>query len=473
MHTPHLDLPAQRRWLLAIPASLALAGLATPGHAQTNWTLRATQTIPPARLDAGMAFDSLRGRTVLFGGGTGVIDLFDTWEWDGLAWTLVIPASSPPARESGRMAFDTARGVTVLFGGYVAGAANDTWEWAGTNWTQRAPAASPPPRYYHALAYDAARGETVLFGGYGGGYLGDTWIYDGTNWTQRFPANSPGSRTQVAMAYDAARQRIIAFGGRTSVTNYPSTTWEWDGVNWNLLTPAGAPPAREGHAMTYDHLRQRVVLFGGSNSSGTRLNDTWEWDGSAWQQRTPTVTPAPVRYAAMAYDSVRQRSVVFGGVTNTGVNGATWEYYHPAPATYVTFGSGCAGRAGVPLLSVAPDHLPWLGTTFRVDLSNAPPLTAAALVWGFSRTLVGPGPIPLPLNLGILGAPFCNLLVDPVLSPSIATDISGNGSVSRALPDNAALIGLMVYDQFAVFDLTANALGLVLSRAGGAMLTIK
>ncbi|MEO6594377.1 MAG: kelch repeat-containing protein [Planctomycetota bacterium] len=462
---------AWRCWLASISAGLAITSLASHAHAQTVWNLRTSPTVPPARQDTGLAFDSLRGQTVMFGGQTGAIALFDTWEWDGTNWALRFPANSPPARDSGRLVFDSGRGLTVLFGGYTTGAANDTWEWDGTNWTQRTPAGSPPPRYYHAMAHDQARGETVLFGGYGGGYLGDTWVWNGTTWTQRFPTSSPGARTQMAMAYDAARQRVIAFGGRLSPTNYPGSTWEWDGTNWIQASPLTSPGPRESSAMAYDSLRQRVVLFGGNNSVNQQLNDTWEWDGSNWLQRMPALAPAPVRYHAMAYDSTRSRTVVFGGRTSTGqFLNQTWEYYHPTPATYVLFGSGCPGSAGTPNLGVAANELPWLGETFEVNLTNAPSVSIGVLAWGLSNTSSSIG--PLPFNLGILGAPLCNLLVDPVHTEfSIA--MAGNATVGRFFPNNPAIAGALFYDQFAVLDAGANALGLSFSQGGAGRVALK
>jgi hypothetical protein len=98
------------------------------------------------------------------------------------------------------MAYDSSRGRTVLFGG--AGASDvlaDTWEWDGENWTQMADS-GPPARSSHAMAYDVQRNQTVLFGGVGSDpqhFKGDTWGWDGSNWTQladRAVARGPTSR---------------------------------------------------------------------------------------------------------------------------------------------------------------------------------------------------------------------------------------------------------------------------------------
>ena len=82
-----------------------------------------------------------------------------------------------PSRASHAMAYDSARGRTILFGGIGGSFLGDTVEWDGTTWTQRVPATSPSARTYHAMAYDSARGVTILFGGANGSYLGDTWEF--------------------------------------------------------------------------------------------------------------------------------------------------------------------------------------------------------------------------------------------------------------------------------------------------------
>jgi hypothetical protein len=197
-----------------------------------SW-LQVASTGPPARYGHAMAYDSAHGKTVLFGGNAGTAGnptyLGDTWTWDGASWTQVA-STGPPARYNAAMAYDSARGKTVLFGGNAGPASapvylGDTWGWDGTSWMQIAPA-GPAPRALHAMAYDSARGETVLFGGDSlGGVLGDTWMWEGTgSWTQVASTGPPG-RYGHAMVYDSARGRTVLFGG-TAVDNF-SDTWEY------------------------------------------------------------------------------------------------------------------------------------------------------------------------------------------------------------------------------------------------------
>ena len=243
------------------------------------WTQRATSG-PSARDGHAMAYDSARERVVLFGGYSNDASSFnDTWEWDGSFWVKKIPSPPIPLpRAEHAMAYDSARGRVVLFGGWVwsggGEAFGDTWEWSGARWVQRA-TAGPSPRRGHAMAYDATRNRVVLFGGspsYTTNNYGDTWEWDGATWTQR-ATSGPSPRHGHAMAYDSVRGRVVLFGGYGG--SQLNDTWEWDGTTWTQRATSGPSP-RTGHAMAYDSARERVVLFGGSNAY-YRLNDTWEY----------------------------------------------------------------------------------------------------------------------------------------------------------------------------------------------------
>ena len=193
----------------------------------TVWTLRAT-TGPSARVRHAMAYDSARGVTVLFGGldasgpGGGLVDKGDTWEWNGTTWTLKA-TTGPSARESQAMAFDSARGKTVLFGGFNGSRLSDTWEWNGTAWTQVG-STGPSGRSDHGLAYQSDCARTILFGGFGDtGRKNDTWAWNGAQWIQ-IGSSGPSARNGHKMAYDGNRRRIVLFGGSSPSVN--GETWE-------------------------------------------------------------------------------------------------------------------------------------------------------------------------------------------------------------------------------------------------------
>src|SRR5262245_52522660 len=121
------------------------------------------------------------------------------------------------------MAYDSKRGRIMLFGGNVAqgkltaesfraGQRNDTWEFDGSAWT-RVDANGPPARDHHALAYDEASGLTVLFGGFNGQYLGDTWIFHNRTWRQINAPGPPPRGGLPAFVYDSKRKSLLLFGG--------------------------------------------------------------------------------------------------------------------------------------------------------------------------------------------------------------------------------------------------------------------
>ncbi len=273
---------------------------------------RRVAQVEVAREGLGMAYDSARGRLVLFGG-IAVDRMDDTWEWDGRDWLERSPAHRPAPRTGHGLAYDSGRGRTLLFGGRGAlGRLSDLWEWDGVDWVFVAADPGPAPRTRHAMAFDGTRDRLVRFGGTSPGdeLLGDTWEWDGARWHQREPELAPSPRHGHAMTHDVARGRVVLFGGRSRGSQ--DETWEWNGSDWTRMDPAHAPPAREGHALAFDARRDRVVLFGGFGIPAP-LDDTWEWDGEDWRQREPDVSPPPRGGHAMAHHAGLGRVLLAGG----------------------------------------------------------------------------------------------------------------------------------------------------------------
>src|SRR5215469_366233 len=121
---PDQGRPRRRVSLVAVVvAALATAGacpLAASASSSValNWTKQHPATLPPARVDAPMAYDAATGNVVLFSGYTNLeTALGDTWVWNGSTWTEQTPATHPSARWGAAMAYDAATGNVVLFGG--------------------------------------------------------------------------------------------------------------------------------------------------------------------------------------------------------------------------------------------------------------------------------------------------------------------------------------------------------------------
>jgi hypothetical protein len=272
-----------------------------------------------------MAYDSARGKVVLFGGPF----LNDTWGYDG-KWTRLDPPTSPPRLTDHLMTYDSTRGVVVLYGGAttepVLSAA--TWEYDGTTWTEIGTPGSPRGQCC-GMAYDAARRRVVLLTSIG---ISNTWEYDGTTWTQVTTPNSPPGRLYPAMTYDAARGVIVLFGG--SDPGYAASladTWEYDGTTWTEVVSPASPPGRCLAAMAYDSARGVAVLFGGYEHYGGAPvpADTWEYDGRTWSRVVTPDAPSGRARHAMVYDAERGGVVLFGGGENAESYNDTWEYYGP------------------------------------------------------------------------------------------------------------------------------------------------
>jgi hypothetical protein len=285
-----------------------------------DWTQVADDG-PAARDGAALAYDASRPRILLFGGRTSTAPAMfsaDSWEWDGEAWVQV-QDTGPAPRSGHALAFDTPRGRAVLYGGADdARAFGDTWEWDRGTWRQAA--GFGPPELAHAtLIFNGRR--CVLFGGAsapgsGARVFGMTWEWDGRHWTARQDMG-PGPRHLHAMAFDSARQRGVLFGGASDLASPPAThgdTWEQfeRGTPLSPPTPAPAPvpgtarlslavsPAtvREGEALTLDFgvappaAAAARVTWTIRTASGPRIGDEMQTPIDAGSDRGRVVFPA-------------------------------------------------------------------------------------------------------------------------------------------------------------------------------------
>ncbi|MBN1322110.1 MAG: hypothetical protein JXA87_14860 [Thermoleophilia bacterium] len=288
-----------------------------------------------------MVADPSSNKMVLFGGGTGVSDLNDTWAYNPAVnnWSELSPSGAlPPARSSHAMTCDPVNGRLILFGGNgdewtLFG---DTWAYdlAANTWAELEPADPlPSARIWHTMIYDPGSGKVVMFGGmtgevvgvmpnvpFGDESLNDTWTYDpvANTWTELEPGGAvPAARGFQAMVYDPSTQKIILFGGGTATALF-NDTWAYDPAanTWTYLDPAGALPAARGsHAMAYDPTTRRIILFGGATLTD-RFNDTWAYDPAAntWTELALSGSaPSTHASATMAYDPAAGRMIVFGG----------------------------------------------------------------------------------------------------------------------------------------------------------------
>lgn len=365
------------------------------GAPTNDWIQRAPPAARPSvRLDHDMAHDSVRGRTVLFGGRDNWI-LGQTWEWDGSTWLQRTPPTTPSDRFGHSMCFARDRGRTVLFGGITAGGRDgQTWEWDGNDWSIRA-IGGPAPRAGQTMTFDTARNRVVLFGGFDAAInpLGDTWEWDGATWLRRATVGPP-ARGENSLCYDEVRRRTVLFGGYASSTF--NDTWEWDGSVWQQRFPANSPSPRYSPAAVFDEGRGRVVVHGGhvqlSVLASMSTDETWEWTGETWLQRTiPTTRPRERESGAMVYDRRRGRCMMFGGVRIPDVGqltyfNDTWELVAPMDQ---------AGPVGGSSVALEVWSAPYFGG--QIDVRFASPQGLAAIFLDFAPRNTVATVLPAPL----------------------------------------------------------------------------
>src|SRR5438034_5219113 len=209
-----------------------------------------------------VAYDEATDRSVLFGGGDWAphypgLGSNQTWlfTYAAGAWSKVNASASPPSRFGSAMAYDSTRGRVLLFGGcsvpstdFWCTPANDTGAFdAGSGtWTELLPATRPPP--LDVMVYDSVSDRLVVHGG------NETWTYDpaANLWTDQNPATVPPARSRHAMAYASAADRTVLFGGAgTSLLN---DTWTYQ---YGAFVP-GPPSAPRGLGATA--AREQVTL---------------------------------------------------------------------------------------------------------------------------------------------------------------------------------------------------------------------
>lgn len=120
------------------------------------------------------------------------------------------------------------------------------------------------------------------------------------------------------------------------------------------------------------------------------------------------------------------------------------------------YGVGCQGMAA----SVA--GAPRLGSTsFAVQLDGAPASAPTVLIFGDSNTTWPP--FALPFDMNALGAPGCWLNASIVFNLASAANASGSASLALPIPNDTALAGATVYNQWTALAPGVNALGFVFS----------
>ena len=475
-----------------MPRSSVLALFALAASATAQWRQVLPTNAPQPRIGAAMAFDSARQQTLLFGGmdpafGFPPQTYGDLWTWDGTTWQPVPGSSLNLPRHSAGLVYDSQRDRVVLYGGLsesVQGSqpVDQTLEWDGSSWTFVATPATPGSILGTqgigdtAMAYDSLAMRTVAFAN-GNGFVGATLLYDGANWTAANPATSPPGRRSASLCSAPGLGGVLLFGGRGQSGEY-NDLWIYSAASdtWTELVPAPGPTPpptpRFSAGLLFDAASSTVVMHGGQRSLGGSaigpLADTWTFDGLTWTEVTPSAGGMAARGRLAFADGPGGCAVLFGGEDNFFFAlGDTW--LHGPCAGTVSYGQGCPGGAGLPVLGAT--NRPVLGASYELVASGLDATVGVtALVTGLDDTTSSLGSLPAPLSpLGL--AITCQLLVaDDVVTVLVAS--AGATSYQLALPADPTFAGNELFWQLAAFDPAAQG-GVAVTNAVRSTLDVR
>ncbi|MFN7966790.1 MAG: kelch repeat-containing protein [Acidobacteriota bacterium] len=309
----------------------------------TSWTQRNPGTFRPSpRFAMGIAYDSVRRRTVIFGGATSTIQYDETWEWNGTNWTRPNPVVKPAARLDGHMVFDEGRSKVVMYDGTVGEKDyGDTWTYDGTTWQQIAIVNAPSPRSVFGMTFDSTVGKVVLYGGSNLELtpLSDTWLWSHqTGWERSTSTEHPPSTAYAQLAFSALTSKTVEFGG--DPTDAQASSYHAPLDQWTVLGPQ-PPSARFRHSWAATPTLGGILLFGGDLPWPKEWgNDTWLFDGINWTEYQPLVRPTERGDAVVSEFGIDGRAYLYGGVVNNELvrsdfwrfDGVNWELLaDPAP----------------------------------------------------------------------------------------------------------------------------------------------
>ncbi|MCR9243571.1 MAG: hypothetical protein NXI31_00960 [bacterium] len=414
---------------------------------------------PPLRRESPGATDGTH--MYVFGGqsgNSGGSRLNDLWQFDGQVWTQMTAngaAGSPPARTQAGVTWDTARGRLVVFGGNdAAGAAlADTWEWdPNTNaWTNQTQPGSPPARRFTSIAYDPNSTGIVLFGGLdsSGAHLNDTWLlFGGSAWVQMTPTTIPSTRRQHHLVTRPDIGDVLLVGGQDASLSAP-TKWRrdvhsWDGAEWTLIPTTTDPQGVVANSATYDEARQRLVMPSGNGGTpANQFNGVSEFDSltNDW-----VIRPGLGYFSRffLAYVPALGKTIKVSGQGNL-VPTSTYDYQSVVPAAAPAAGSGCGG------MLLDSDTLPWTGRSWSLTGSGFASGALGAMIFGF-----GTQSTPLSTFTPAAGA-GCDLLVttDSVL---LLFPAGGQANYAFQIPNDPTFAGLGLNGQMLSLETSGSSI---------------
>ena len=321
------------------------------------------------------------------------------------------------------------------------------------------PALAQGPSLGAAQSFAVLGASTVTSAG-ASTITGDLGVSPGTAVTGFPPATMTGTRhAGDAVALQAQGDLTAAYNACAGATSTATLTGQ--DLGGRTLTPgvytfAASAPLNgvltldaQGNPNAVFIFQIGSTLLAAINSSVNVINGAQ--DGNVfWQVGSSATLAAGVDFRgniiALASITLSQGTQVHGralartGAVSMDTSSVTSGASPPTPS-WVSFGSGCMGGNGVPLLQLV--SLPAIGGTFSLGVQN--------LASSYAYMVTGFGLLPraLPLNWGF--AAGCTLQVDASVLVQFLPQAAGLATWSLAIPNLPALAGMHLYNQVVEF----------------------
>jgi hypothetical protein len=324
-----------------------------------NLTLVSGIGRPPTSVSSVMAFSTNENCLYLHGGVLNGQVSSDMWKYSFVssAWTKVTPSGAiPSARQEHTMAYNSISGTLLLFGGAVAsGYVNDFWSYSpSTNsWTQLATgsASAPGVRAEHTMCFDSVNNMVHIWGGRNATTVYQEYFqYDfKVNSWSRLTSTSKSACSGHTMVYDPQTNSLILYGGNSTTTMYGDIYQYYiEPAVWVQRYSTGTY-FYASHCSAFDPINRRMLSTGGQSSSTMyRWSGSHNLDNNVWRSWSNINIDSAVN-ACCAWNNIDNSMYIFGGMGPVGEESSSlyrWVFYD------YTFASGInsmytaeAGRA--------------------------------------------------------------------------------------------------------------------------------
>lgn len=381
--------------------------------------------------------------------------------WDGSSWSALGTGLDPflPFGPSASTVIEMPNGDIVVGGSFtgVSGVtAPNIARFNGSSWQTLGNGLNGPVRDMTLSGSDLIAVGTFVSSG--GLPVNRVARWNGTSWSSL--GSGVGFLAASAVAVSPTTNTIYVGGAfSTAGGGAVNNIARFSGGTWSALGAGTNGPIAALHA-----LPSGDILVGGgfTLAGGASRNRVARWSGTSWAAGFGVGTTNTVLGFATAADG---DVVVLGRFTQAGgiAHNRIASIRSSCGPTVTSLGPGCAGSAGLNVLSVT--RAPVLGGSFEGRGTGMPSMAFIAAVTGLTST-------SLPLSLVLpQGLPGCSLYANPD-SVEILLPSAGEVSSSLAVPNISTLTGFVLNFQYVALEISATLNFTAVTSSNGAQMTI-